>query len=350
MALGIVALDWVLRKHLDRRLRWTFLVVLVTASMFPKYVRGYEAEMFTVMCAAVGIAALSNERVRLGWTLLVIGVINIPATLVGLSFVALWYASITKRVRHLLPLAAAATFIMLESWVRRGGPLVSGYEGNASAPTVMPYSGLPGFSYPLFFGLLSILLSFGKGLLYYAPGLAVPVAERDVPNRLRTCYLMWMVYLAGLVLIYSKWWAWYGGWTWGPRFFLFASVPASLAIAVKLGQASRLRTTGLLSLFVVVALSVWVAIDGAVFEQRSMTRCLENDYAQEFLCWYTPEFSALWRPFVAPSTLSNAELGVVVYSVLAFAWLSAPLLTRMLALARQADFASTRAAIESMRF
>ena len=35
--------------------------------------------------------------------------------------------------------------------------------------------GRPGFSYPLFFGELSALLSFGKGLAFYAPGLILPI-------------------------------------------------------------------------------------------------------------------------------------------------------------------------------
>ena len=325
--------------------------MIVAASMFPKHVRSYDAEMFTAMCAAVGVAALVSDRVRLGWTLLVMGVVNTPGAFVGLLFVAAWHVWSTKRARYLLPVVAAAAFILLESWVRRGGPFVSGYEGNAGVPTVLPYSGLPGFSYPLLFGLLSILLSFGKGLLFYAPGLIVPIgrAEGVVSNRLRACYQMWMIFLAGLVLVYARWWAWYGGWTWGPRFFLFASVPASLAIAVKLRQATRERMTWLLGLFVVLALSVWVAVDGALFDQSNMAACLQNDYALEFLCWYAPEFSALWRPFVVPIELSAGRLGFAAYALTALAWLSAPLLARMVAVGR-AGVADTSAAIKSIRF
>jgi hypothetical protein len=48
----------------------------------------------------------------------------------------------------------------------------------------------------------------------------------------------------------------------------------------------------------VLTLSVWVGINGAVFGQQSMDVCWANDYELEFLCWYVPEFSALWRPFV----------------------------------------------------
>jgi hypothetical protein len=37
--------------------------------------------------------------------------------------------------------------------------------------TVLPYSRMQGFSYPLFFGILSIFISFGKGMILYLPGL-----------------------------------------------------------------------------------------------------------------------------------------------------------------------------------
>ena len=37
--------------------------------------------------------------------------------------------------------------------------------------TALPYSGQPGFSYPFFFGVLSVLFAFGRGLVFFAPGL-----------------------------------------------------------------------------------------------------------------------------------------------------------------------------------
>jgi hypothetical protein len=297
------------------------------------------------------MAALAADRRRLGWALLVAGSVNTPASFVGLLFVSLWYAWTRKRLRHLLPVAATAALLMLESWVRRGGPLVSGYEGSAGNPTIMPFSGLPGFSYPLFFGVLSIVLSFGKGLLFFSPGLIVRIGDDDgVSNRLVECYRMWMVFLAGLILVYAKWWAWYGGWTWGPRFFLFASLPASLAVAIKLRRAQRMGMAGVAGLATVIALSAWVAIDGAVFEQSRMELCLQNKYALEFLCWYTPEFSALWRPFVAPSDISVGEACFGAYAAAACAWLLFPLGRRVAALVSGMDRARVRSALGSMRF
>src|SRR5262249_54129415 len=147
-------------------------------------------------------------------------------------------------------------------------------------------------------GVLSILFSFGKGLVFYAPGLVFWIRKRtphvnDVAFR---TYVLWMGFLVGLILVYAKWWAWYGGWFWGPRFFLFASLPASLAIAVALAGRRDASLGRLMALFVVLSLSVWVAIEGASFEPTAPAVCFDRNF--EPLCWYVPEFSPLWRPFV----------------------------------------------------
>src|SRR5437660_6092548 len=102
----------------------------------------------------------------------------------------------------------------------------------------MPYSGRPGFSYPFFFGLLSILFSFGDGLLFYVPGLLLPIRKtlskwpQDQKINLYQVYTLWICFVAGLILVYSSWWNWSGSVFWGPRFFLFACIPASFALPV----------------------------------------------------------------------------------------------------------------------
>ena len=63
-----------------------------------------------------------------------------------------------------------ATSILLEAWIRRGSPFATGYENERGLRTLLPYSGLPGFTYPFVLGVLSSLFSFGKGLLFFAPG------------------------------------------------------------------------------------------------------------------------------------------------------------------------------------
>jgi hypothetical protein len=221
--------------------------------------------------------------------------------------------------------------IIAERWIRRGSPFVSGYENNGFFRTVMPYSGGPGFNYPIFFGVLSVLVSFGKGLLFFAPGLLLRI-RRDAPGASRELREMWaysLWFVAGLILVYSQWWSWYGGWTWGPRFYLLASIPASLAIAVALQRIKTARAEVLIALTVIVTLSVWVGMNGAVFDQQNLHACTDNSWAMEFLCWYTPEFSVLWHPLIEHSPVSFDQGVFIGYCVIIWIWLTTPILREL---------------------
>jgi hypothetical protein len=135
----------------------------------------------------------------------------------------------------------------------------------------------------------------------------------------------------GLVIVYSSWWAWYGGVAWGPRFFLFASIPASFAIAVQLGDAGRpLRWT--IATLGILCLSAWVGLDGALYASTQVVTpsvCDTNHFALENLCWFTPDFSVLWYPFIAhlpPGQVSPRRIVFAVYSIAVFLYLALPLL------------------------
>jgi len=326
LAVGLIAADRIMRDDVDRGLIRKFFLVLLAASMFPNHLRGYYGEVFTAVLVGVGILALRFGRTVAGWSAIVLGVVNTPATTVGLALIVAKQVWETRRWRHVVPMVVAVAAILFEAWFRRGGPFVTGYEGWGGAPTVMPYAGRPGFSYPFLFGVLSILLSFGKGLVFFAPGLLLAANARAAlaSERLRGAFDLWLLFLIGLILVYSKWWAWYGGWFWGPRFFLFASIPASLAIAVHVNEP-RGRSLGmLLGVFGALTLSAWVGLNGAVFDQRDLELCVQNSYALEFLCWYTPEFTVLWHPFVSCLSVPADQIVLVAYVVAAYAWLAAP--------------------------
>jgi hypothetical protein len=324
-AAGILALFLLLRRRVaGPRLR-RFLLLLVAASMFSAHVVHWNSEVFTAMAVAVGLTAVAVRRwAPAGWGAVVLGVVNTPAAVVGLALVVgrtIWER---RRLRYGLVVLAAVALIGAENWVRNGSPLRTGYEGDHAIRTLMPYSGGRGFDYPIFFGLLSLLLSFGKGLLFFAPGLVLPVrrAMGEIEARL---HVWWLLFLAGLVLAYAPWFAWYGGFTWGPRFLLFASVPAALALAVGLGERAAALWLRLLTL-AALALSVWVDLCGAVFIQAAFpTTCSTDQFAFEAFCHYTPEYSVLWYPFVAHLPVSPTGWLVIGYFVVAFAWLAAPL-------------------------
>ena len=327
---GLFLFYQLLRDKLDRGIVRKFLLILLIGSMFPNHLKDFYGEVFTTMVVSAAILAtqVGHPRwarwARWGWWAMIVGSVNTAASMVGLGGVAGSEALHKKRFRYLLVPVAAAGLVLFEAWVRRGSPWVTGYEGNAGAETILTYSGQPGFSYPFFFGVLSLLFAFGKGLVFFAPGLLLSFAAAmtSLREELRRSYRLWVWFLVGLVLVYAKWWAWYGGWTWGPRFLLFASIPASLALAVSLSRIGTSVGKNLL-LLLILALSVWVGANGAVYGLDHLEDCRAADY--EFLCWYVPEFSVLWRPFVVSDLPDGRGAALLGYGLLVFAYLASPI-------------------------
>jgi len=278
--------------------RAAFVLLLAATGMMPHATRDFYGEAFSAVLVGTGFMLVNRARTAIGWSAVVLGVVNTPASAVGLLLAALWRTWKGRRLDGLIAFAVAAGLIVLENMIVRGGPFDSGYHGDRGVVTVLPYSGMPGFSYPLLFGLASLLFSFGKGLLFFAPGvLLVAHARRRRPD-LATCLDLSVVFLGGLLLVYSQWWAWYGGWTWGPRFLLFAIYPSSLAIAVTLtAPAAWPRSAVILA---ITWWTVWVGVSGAAFGVDGLDECIANGYALEYLCWYVPEYSPVFRPLVLP--------------------------------------------------
>ena len=327
---GLFVFYRLLKDKLDPSVVRKFLLILLIGSMFPSHLKDFYGEVFTAVVVGAALLATQVGHPRWsrwagwGWAGVVVGAVNTPAAMVGVGTVAASETLYKKRFRYLLVPVAAAGLVLFESWVRRGSPWLTGYEGNAGAETILTYSGQPGFSYPLFLGVLSLLFSFGKGLVFFAPGLLLSFggAMASLKEELRRSYRLWIWFLVGLVLVYSKWWAWYGGWTWGPRFLLFASIPASFALAVGLSGVGKSVGKNLLVLLLLAA-SFWVGANGAVFGLDYLEDCRAADY--EFLCWYVPEFSVLWRPFVARDLPDGREAALLGYGLLVFAYLAGPL-------------------------
>jgi hypothetical protein len=298
LAAGIGLLYAMLRRALAADVLAGFLLLMGTTGMLPNAMMGFGTETFTVMASGTGLVAWSMGRWKTATVLLGVSIANQPATIVAVAVALGWWAWRQKQTRALAPLVLGASLWMIENTVRRGSPFRTGYEHDHGFQTLLPYSGLTGFSYPRYFGAASLLISFGKGVLFFEPGLVLAFRRGLEPLRpIKDIVVLWLLYLAGLILVYGGWWAWYGGGTWGPRFLLFGSLPAALLLAayVRRPPSALLPATIVLA---VLVLSTWVGIDGATFGQFGQGVCPANNYSLESFCWYVPEFSVLWTPFV----------------------------------------------------
>jgi hypothetical protein len=342
-AAGLGLLFRLLRGQLPGDVLAGFLLLLGTTAMFPNALSGFGAETFSAMAAGTGLVAWSQGRWKTATVLLALGVANQPATIGGLALALGWWAWRFKRARAVVPVVAAAALWLLDNLVRRGSLLKSGYEGDHGFPTLLPFSGLPGFSYPTLFGAGSLLLSTGKGLLFFTPGLALLLGRgAEALRPVREIVWMWLLFIGGMVAVYGSWWAWYGGYSWGPRFLLVASLPATLVLSavVRRPPAGLLAATAVLLVF---ALSVWVGVDGETYGLFAQTTCTANHYFLESFCWYMPEFSVLWTPLVFHAPFSWRYPALFAYALGVSIYVAWPLITRWWGTLRRSAAAASAA-------
>src|SRR5262249_28074705 len=162
---GLVALARIWRGAGDWTIVRTTLLLLVAASMFPHHLEHYYGEVFTAVLVAAGLAAVAGGASIARSAAALLGVGHTPASSLAFALVAVVHTWDPRRLRHLLPPLVAAAGIVVESRLRHGTWLTPGYADTQGVPNVLPYSGRPGFSYPLLLGVASLLLSFGKGLV-----------------------------------------------------------------------------------------------------------------------------------------------------------------------------------------
>lgn len=371
--LALVALRILLRRHLEQATLRRFLLLLIAGSLFPAAIATYYGETFTAVMMGVGVVAALVARRRwarwAGWAAVALGAANLPAALPGLGLALLARIWATRRLRYALPGVAAVALIAGESLLRRGTLFATFYLGDSSYKTIMPYSGLTGFRFPFLLGLLAILFSFGKGLVVFVPGMFLPIRRRLSALGARGPALLaahsaWLFFVAGLILIYAPWFGWDGGWFWGPRFFLIASFPAAFALALWASRPSP-RVWVNAAIVALLALTIWVGVDGAVFGTADLQVCQANHNQYLGLCDYALEFSPLTRPFEnlgrygLSATFARVEFFnpraalLLIVAPLVWLYVSAPLL-RAIATQTRALFAAwapiARARLASIRF
>ena len=68
-----------------------------------------------------------------------------------------------------------------------------------------------------------------------------------------------------------------------------------------------------------------MGLNGLMFDQRGQELCTDFQYRWETLCWYVPEFSVLFYPFVARRPLDGQQIAVSAYMAVTAVLLAAPL-------------------------
>jgi hypothetical protein len=116
---------------------------------------------------------------------------------------------ITAALAFLLPMVIAGLVLAGYNAARTGHLLDLGYAADET------------FSTALWYGLAGQLLSPGKSLFLFSPILlaalfGIPaLLRRDMPTALLSLGV-----IAVYPLLYGRWYMWWGGWSWGPRFLV----------------------------------------------------------------------------------------------------------------------------------
>src|SRR2546425_2584853 len=97
---GLVAARRLMRTTAEREVLRRFALLLIAASMFPNHLRNYGGEVFTAMLVAVGIVAVHAGHELAGWTAVIAGVVNTPASMVGLALVVIAHGRSARRWTH----------------------------------------------------------------------------------------------------------------------------------------------------------------------------------------------------------------------------------------------------------
>jgi hypothetical protein len=306
-------------------------LLLLGATMFPKHVTDYYAEVFSACTILLAILFFQRGRHALAMLAVCLSVWNTVATLVGGAFLLAFFAARSKRLRFLLVVPLLPLGFLLENWVKYGEFYPSAYVALQVGPHMpLPYAMGPGFTYPLFFGLLNVFLSFGRGLLFFTPALVFLFHPRvwRGDGRSRELILASALYLAGITLVYSKYFAWHAGAFWGPRYFLFASVLAAYLLATVGGD--REDSPFWRSVWVLLTLaSCWVACQGVMFGTDFLDDCYRDAHELEFTCFYVPEYSVLWRFFIVAPPVTGRRVAYLAYFALVAITLCGPVVRQL---------------------
>lgn len=291
------------------------VVTLSSVSMLAAYLTTFNAEALSLMMMSAGLFLLLDAGGRgaraAGVMLTALGAAVVPVQVVGLALVGL-----VRLVRRRDPwiLAAAVMAVaagVVDVAVTQHQFGFTKYSVEGTTFEVLPWGAVHNFGYPFVFGLLAVLFSFGRGLVWYMPSLFLADSRRpndpvDEWRRVLT------VLVAVMVPIYARWWSWYGGVSFGPRFFLLGVVPAAVVLCDRLRARGSLRAWGVG--VAVAAFTGWIAIAGAVYHvtPAAMQRCTADSYRLEVLCWHTPEYSSLFAPLWAGDSLGAARVLFIV--------------------------------------
>jgi hypothetical protein len=263
---------------LSRRQGLAVAGLVMCGTMLLPYASTGFSEPAGALATALGLVAIQTARLGRVWGSVLAGAASGMALLVRTDSIVLivpvlalgtWLAcgrTLTCVARFAVGIAPFAAVFLAYNHVRYGAVWGAGHYEEVS------------FSYPLVRGAQGLLISPGKGLLLYAPlaaiALVATVWGRRVWPLITICS---MALLLTRVLFYARWYAWGGGWCWGPRFLVPAMPALFVGFVVIVREFRRLGALSRGVLIGLVVLSGAIQVTGAAVRYEA-SRLIHEGY------------------------------------------------------------------------
>ena len=219
-----------------------------------------------------------------------------------------------------VPLVLWAALMAAYNYLRFGSPLITGYLPEES------------FSAPWLEGILGLLVSPGRGVLFFSPILlaCVPALPQFVRRHRVQAFLI-LLAAACYLFLYGKWFMWHGGFAWGPRFLLPVIPLLCVTMAPLLERLAGMTRALFWALF---ALSLAVQLPGLSVHFIHHQEALLEAGLPLFdpSTFFHPRYSQLWGTlsFLSPENLDFAW--VQTTAGIRIDWISLALSTVLVAL------------------
>lgn len=217
-----------LARRLAGSVRASVVVALaaVGATFIVVYGKAFFSEPLAALCVVVGIERALAKRWCSSGAALAAAAITRPQVF-AVAPLLLWRiwrdGGWAATARASAPLAFGLLVDVIYNIIRFADPLNFGY----STPELQQ-----GFTTPLLEGAAGLLFNPEKSVLLFAPLVAlIPFGLGRLWRRERTAFWLLGGNLAITFGLSATWWAWGGGWVWGPRLLIPGLVPAIASIS-----------------------------------------------------------------------------------------------------------------------
>ena len=242
VAAALVVALYVLGRRLGATVTAALLASVggVAGTFVLPYVKEFFSEPLTALCITVAIERLLARRSIAAGLALGAAVLVRPQSLlfVPVLVLAAWrQAGFQPALRAAAGAAPGIAATFAYNIARFGHPLRFGYEDQ-------------GFTTALWTGTAGLLFHPAKSVLLFAPiTLLVPFALWHLWRTHRVAFVLITGNLVILFATVATWFAWYGGWCWGPRLLIPGLMPTIAALGPWLDRPWRWRAAA--SLFIV---------------------------------------------------------------------------------------------------